>query len=830
LSAGKIFGTGFEQYGQKLYHFSKIVSYQPAMIRNYLKIAFRNLVKHKSFSFINIIGVAIGLACFLLLALYVRDELSYDRHHANADRIYRLSRTFLSKDGSVSLRLGHAAPPFGQLIREDFPQVEEVVRMLETDGLIRYGEKVFNEDNLFAAEKNIFKVFTFNVLSGNPDKALENPFTIMFSRPMAEKYFGNENPVGKTIRMDNQFDYTVTGVFEPLPAQSTFHPSFLISFSTLTDNRVYGAEELRTNFGNNSFSTFLLLPKNYDPSQLESAFPAFVNRRVDPNASKFTTLNLMKLTDIHLHSHLDSEIEANGDIKYVYLFSAIAVFILIIACINYMNLATARSAKRAKEVGMRKVVGAHRSQLINQFLSESILLVCISLLIAVIIVMLCIPFMNDFTQKQLTISSLFDPVFLAVLISITLFTGFAAGSYPAFFLTSFQPTSVLKGKIASALKNGRLRQTLVVAQFAIAVALIISTGVVYNQMKFVQNYNLGYAKDQIVILPSMADSAVSQETVRQRLKENSGITEVGRSSRVPSGRLLDSWDAYVMKGDSMASTDITIKSLTVDEDFIPVYQIKMAAGRNFSREHTTDKTEAFILNETAVKLLGWKNPADAVGNRFGYGHIRGQIVGVTKDYHFESLHQKVAPMVMLMNAGNLNRLSIHIAGNNLKSALSHIESVWKNRFPDRPFDYQFLDQRFGQLYAREQTQQVLFGIFAGIAIFISCLGLLGLSMFMAELRIKEIGVRKVLGASVSSIVVMLSNDFLKLVLIAIVIASPIAWYAMHTWLQDFAYHTKIEWGVFVLAGGLAIGIALLTVSFQSIRAALTNPVKSLKSE
>ncbi|WP_221394022.1 ABC transporter permease [Dyadobacter sp. NIV53] len=800
------------------------------MLRNYLKIAFRNLLKHKAFSFINIAGVAIGLACFLLLALYVKDELSYDRYNANADRIYRLSRDFLSKDGTTSLRLGHAAPPFGPLIKQDFPEVEQVVRLLQKGALVKYGESVFNEENMFAAEQNLFKVFSFDLLSGNPDKALENPFSIMFSKPMAEKYFGKENPIGKTVRLDNQLDYTVTGVFEPLPSQSHFHPSFLVSFSTLNDPRVYGAEGLRTNWGNNSFSTFLLLPKNYDPQKLVKAFPAFQNRHVDPKASTWSVLNLMKLTDIHLHSHLDSEIEANGDIQYVYLFSAIAIFILIIACINYMNLATAKSATRAKEVGMRKVIGAVRSQLINQFLSESILLVLVSVLLAILIVVLCLPALNNFTQKQLSFNALLDPVFIAILVSITLFTGVIAGSYPAFFMTSFQPISVLKGKIASALKNGKLRQSLVVAQFAIAVVLIISTAVVYNQMRYIKNYKLGYSKDQVVILSVPDDSATNFESIRQRFKENSNIKDVGRSSRIPSGRLLDSWEAYVMKGDTMAPTDINIKSLAVDEDFIPAYQIEMAAGRNFSREFSTDKTSGFVLNETAVKQLGWKNPADAIGNRFGYGEIRGQIIGVTKDYHFESLHQKVAPIAMFNQPGRLGRVSIHISGGNIKQAVAHIESVWNSQFPQTPFQYEFLDQRFGKLYAREETQQMLFGIFAGIAIFISCLGLLGLSMFMAELRTKEIGVRKVLGASVGSIVTLLSQDFLKLVLIAIVIASPIAWYGMHNWLQDFAYHTEINWWVFALAGVISIGIALFTVSFQSIKAALMNPVKSLRSE
>ncbi|GGC01028.1 ABC transporter permease [Dyadobacter sediminis] len=800
------------------------------MLKNYLKIAFRNLIKHKAFSFINIAGIAIGLACFLLLSLYVKDELSYDRHHANANRIYRLSRTFISTDGTESLRLGQAAPPFGPLVKQDFPQVEEVVRLLQMGALFRYGDKVFEEEDLFVAEPAIFKVFTFQVLQGNAASALENPFSVMFSKLMAEKYFGNENPVGKTVRLDNQFDYTVTGVFEPLPSQSHFHPQFLVSFSSLNDDRVYGAENLRTNWGNNAFSTFLLLPENYNPQNLVNAFPAFQNRHIEPNASKYSRLDLMKLTDIHLHSHTDSEIEANGDIQYVYLFSAIALFILIIACINYMNLATARSAMRAKEVGMRKVIGAVRYQLIRQFLSESLLLVIIGLLLAMVIIVLCLPYLNSFTQKQLSFRSLLDPVFLSIVVCITLFTGLIAGSYPAFFMTSFQPLSVFRGKITTALKKGTLRQVLVVTQFAIAVVLIISTTVVYKQMQYIRNYELGYAKDQVVLLRAGNDTTTNFESLKQRFKANSNILEVGRSSRIPSGRLLDSWEAYVSKGDSMAPSNINIKSLSVDEDFISAYEIEMAAGRNFSRDYSTDKTNGFILNETAIKLMGYKNPASAIGDRFGYGPIRGQIIGVTRDYHFESLHQKVAPVVMFRQNDRLGWMSVHIAGRNIKESLAHIKAVWQQEFPDRPFNYGFLDQRFGELYAREQTQQLLFGIFAGIAIFISCLGLLGLSMFMAEIRIKEIGVRKVLGASVTSLVILLSNDFLKLVVIAILIASPVAWYAMNSWLQDFAYHTEIQWSVFAFAAVISIAIALSTISFQSIKAALINPVKSLKTE
>ena len=802
------------------------------MLRNYILIAFRNLQKHRAFSFINITGVAVGLACFLLIALYVKDELSYDRYNTNADRIYRVSRTFLASDGTVSLKLAEVAPPFGPLIKQDFPEAEQVVRtFIDSEGLVRFGEHSFNEKDIFLAEANLFKVFDFTLLSGNPDHALENPFSILFSRPMAEKYFGHENPIGKTIRYNNQHDLTVTGVYEPLPAQAHFHPNFLVSFSTLNDNRIYGAESLRTNWSNNSFSTYVLLKPGSNPDRMEAAFPAFQNEHVPSEegqkASTWSVLNLQKLTDIHLRSHTDSEIEPTGDITYIYLFSAIGLFILLIACINYMNLATARSAGRAKEVGMRKVVGALRAQLIGQFLSESILLVVFALLIAVFLVLLGLPALNEFTQKQLSFHQLLNPGFLAILVGITLLTGLVAGSYPAFFLTSFRPLGILKGKIASTMRTGKLRQVLVVTQFSIAIVLIISTAVVYNQMKYIQDYRLGYAKDQVLLLRDLGDSTTNYQTLKEQLIQTGAVGDMGRSSRIPSGRLLDSYSAMAMKGDTMAPVKINLRGLRVDYDFIPAYQIGMAAGRNFSRSYSTD-TSMVVLNETAVRQLGW-TPEQAIGKPFHYGPAKGQIIGVTKDVHFESLHQPMSALAMTLTPTQLNWLSLPLKGN-VPAAVRQVETVWKRFFPERPFDYQFLDERFDRLYTREQTQQVLFSIFAGIAILISCLGLFGLSMFMAEQRMKEIGIRKVLGASEISLVTLFSKDFMQLVGVALVIASPIAWYAMRTWLSDFAYRTDIHWWVFLLAGGLTALIALLTVSFQSVRAALMNPIKSLKSE
>ncbi|WP_257666721.1 ABC transporter permease [Parapedobacter tibetensis] len=800
------------------------------MIKNYFKTAWRNLMRGKAFSVINIVGLAIGLTAFLLLALYIKDELSYDRFHEKSDRIYRVSREFLSDDGSTTLHLARVAPPYGPLIAQDFSEVEQMVRMLETNATIRYGESIFNEEGVFFAEDGFLDMFTIDMARGDARTALKDPFTILLSTPMAHKYFGNESPLGKMVRVDNRSEMMVTGVFEPLPAQSTMHPEFLISFATLNDENIYGAERLRTNWGNNSFNTFLLLPEHYDPQRLAEAFPSFQNKHMGENTSKWSVLHLMKLTDIHLHSHTDSEIEPTSDIRYVYFFSAIALFILVIACINYMNLTTARSAKRAKEVGMRKVVGAQRGQLIRQFLTESLLYTIIALLVSFAFVFVTLPFLNNLSGKDLLYADLLSPAFIGIILAVMLFTALVSGSYPAFFLTAFQPIKVFKGKVATDVKKGILQQLLVTAQFAIATLLIICTTVVYSQMQHVQDFKLGYSKEQVILLPAAGDST-AYESARQQLMQHTGIVDVGRSSRIPTGRLLDGQAASIMRGSELAPTGAMIKGLAIDEQFIPTYQIEMATGRNLSREHPTDRSEGFILNESATKMLGWDDPEDAIGNVFAYGDQKGRIIGVTKDFHFESLHQQVTPLAMGMNNGvGYAWWSVRTSGGDIRATLNHLESVWKARFPENPFKYEFLDDRFGALYEREQTQQILFSIFAGIAIFISCLGLLGLSMFMAELRMKEIGIRKVLGASVTGIVQLLSKDFLKLVILAIIIASPLAWWMMSVWLDGFAYRIDIQWWMFAVAGLAAVVIALATVSWQAIRAAVANPVDSLRDE
>lgn len=795
----------------------------------YLIIAWRSMLRNRTYSAINLLGLVVGIGCFLLLFLFVSDELSYDRHHAKADRIYRMNRTFLSNDGTPSLRLGHVAPPFGPLVKEDFPQVQEAVRLFGTSALVRRGETIFSEENVYAAEENLFRVFDFNVVSGNPDNALSEPFSVILSTPMAEKYFGKEDPMGQILRFNNEADYKVTGIFEPLPLQSSFHPQFLISFSTLRDDRIYGSENLRTNWGNNSFGLFLLLEPGTDIGAMEKAFPAFQNKHIGENTSSYSVLSLTPLTDIHLHSHLDSEMEANSDIRYVYYFTAIALFILLIACINYMNLTTARASKRAREIGLKKVMGVSRGQLIRQFLGESLLFTVLALAFGLLLCWLLLPYLNQFAGKSLSLSTVFSPLNLFYLLLFVAFVAIVSGSYPAFYLTSFQPVKILKGRLSLGVKSGRARQALVVLQFAIAVLLIGCTVVVYQQLRYMQNVDLGYTKDQIVVFRD-GGRQDGFPTFRNELMNDGQVQEVGRSSRIPTGRLLDSWDAKVKRGDSLVPAAITVKMLTVDERFIPAYQIEMAAGRNFSPDFPTDSSNGFIINETAARMMGWADPGDAVGGGFVYGNINGTIVGVSRDYHFESLHQQIPPVVMLMGGGNLRWVSVRIKGDRVPSTLQHLEAVWNARNPAQPFHYDFLDNRYQQLYELEQTQQQLLGSFAMIAILISCLGLLGLSMFMTELRVKEIGVRKVLGASSGQIVSLLSVGYLRLVLIAIAVAVPVTWVLMNKWLQDFAYRISISWYLFVFAGFLAVVIALLTVSWQAVKAAKANPVRSLRTE
>ena len=807
------------------------------MIYNYLKIAFRNLLKYKFISFINLFGLTVGIACCLLILTYIINELSYDKFHPEANRTYRVTRSFRNPEtGEISLNLGTVAPPFAPLLINDFKEIEKITRLLPSGrSSLRYAEKMFNEDNVYWGDEYLFDFFRIKLTKGNPAKALTDPYSVMMTEDVARKYFGAEDPINKMIRMDNQINLKVTGVYKPFSPNSHLHPNIVVSFNTLKDSTIYGEENLRTNWGNNSFLTYIRLPENYDTRRLEKQFPAFLDRHMNEGGkhktSKWTALALQKLTDIHLRSHLDYEAEENGDIKRVYVFSAIALFILLIASINYMNLSTARSALRAREIGVRKVVGAQRKEIIAQFLSESVLVSWLAMILAFLLTWVFLPWLNELSGQQLSIDILLRWEILIPILAVPFVVGILSGIYPALFMSSFRPVHVLKGLFKVGGGTISFRKILVTTQFAISIILIVCTITVFRQMRYMQQKELGFDRTHIINIPYNVGLNDRFDAFRTELLSNSYIKNVGRSSRIPTGRLLDAMGARIKRSDTLEPANADIKFVSADQDFISTYGVKIVAGRDFSRDFSTD-TGAFLLNEAAVKALSFKANDDAIGKDFGYGNRTGKVIGVFNDFHFESMHQKIVPLVLLVprSANNYGNTSIKISGTNIPSALAHIEKTWKKFLPETPYQYTFLDENFERLYVSEQRQKTIFTFFAFIAIFIACLGLFGLSAFAISQRIKEIGIRKVLGADVNTIVALLSKDFLKLVLLAAIIAFPIAWYAMDSWLQDFAYRINVAWWVFIVAGIIAGIIAFLTISFQAIKAAIANPVKSLRSE
>ena len=809
------------------------------MIKNYLRSAVRNITRHKFISSINIFGLTIGLTCCLLILIHIVNELSYDKFNTNVDDIYRVTRSFNTADGVETLHLGAVAPPFGPLLKNEFPDIKKVTRIFPNGNVvIRYKEKLLKEEGSYFADENFFDFFTIKTLKGNPRTALADPFSVVMTADMARRYFGNEDPINKEIRIGNQFNFKVTGIYEPFPPNAQMHPQMLFSFNTLKDDKVYGAKQLQTSWYNNAFFTYILMPKGYDINRVASLFPAFLDKYVhapgqsgNSHESKNSKLYIQKLADIHLHSHLDDEIEQNGDIKQVYIFSAIALFILLIACINYMNLSTARSTIRAKEIGIRKVVGAPRGEIIVQFLSESVLITFFSMVLALVLTGMLIPLVNKLSGLNLAFNYLYQPKIILSVIALPFVVGLISGIYPAIFMSSFKPVKVLKGILKVGSGNVSFRKVLVVLQFSISIILIVATTIVFQQLSYIQHKSLGFDKDHIITMSNPFSNS-QFETFRNEVKKNPDVKELGRSSRIPSGRLLDNSGISVFKGDELQQVNADVKCINADQTFIPTYGMKMAAGRNFSLDFSTDSNN-YVINVATVKALGWRTPENAVGRDLSYGGVKGKVIGVVSNFHFESLHQNIIPLLMQMPSfdhNNYGKLSIKISGANINKAISTIQNAWLKSQPEVPFEYTFLDDRFQKLYNSEQRQGNLFTIFSGIAIFIACLGLFGLSAFTITQRMKEIGVRKVLGASIPQIVTELSKDFLKLVLIASVIALPIAWYAMNKWLLDFAFRISIQWWVLVLAGFIAVIIAFITISFQSIKAALANPVKSLRSE
>lgn len=814
------------------------------MLGNYIKISVRYLHKHTAYSLINIVGLALGMAVYILILMFVRYEWSFDKYHEHNDRIYRMERRFLASDGSVRGGFATLAPSFKPFLEQDFSEMEHIARIFDPGNtLVRYGDNKFVEDRFFFAEQDIFELFTIPLIQGESRTALSEPNSVIISETMAKKYFAAEDPIGKQLKVRQSELYQVTGVMKDTPSNSHFHYDFLASYITLKG--IYGEGERdyfwgTRNFSDNVTHTYVRLSKNANLAGIESRIPPFIDRylgtRRDRNgntiaASKGTTIVFRKVTDIHLHSNTNSELEPNSDVRYVVLFSLIALFVLIIACVNFMNLSTARAAKRAKEVGLRKVVGADRRNLTAQFLGESLMAALIGLFLALILVGLSTSYFSAFSGRDLNLGLLFDLSGICVLLSVFLLTGLVAGFYPALYLSAFRPATILRGELTRGTQGVIMRKALVVFQFAISIGLIVCVGIVFRQMRFLRNVDLGYERENIVMIS--ADSVVIQnwQKFKQRLTSSQYIRNATLSKRAPTGRLLDAPGFTTEVYGKRRQSDIFMPHNRVEHDFFKTYGMKIIAGRDFSIEHSTDTTEAFILNETAVKRLGWKKPEDAVGQSISVsGGRKGTIIGVVADFNYESLHSEIVPIITYIVFPQANTLSFRVAAGKIREALTHAEGVWSQLHPESAFQYDFLNDRIDELYRNEMRMMQMFGYFSLFAIFIASLGLFGLASFTAEQRTKEIGIRKVLGASVPNITLLLSKEFTKWVLVANIIAWPSAYFLMNRWLNNFAYRIDIGWLEFVFAGVLTFLIALSTVSYQSLKAGLANPIGSLRFE
>ena len=806
------------------------------MFENYLKTALRNLLRHKQHSFINILGLAIGMASVILILLFVREELSTDRFQTNRDRIYRvlIAATNLHT-GATSQR---AIGPYrlATELKPDFADFDNIIRFAPDDRLLitHKGETYYEEKFAYVDDK-IFEMFSFELLSGNPGTALQDPFSVVISEEIAQKYFGDENPIGKALHLEDN-DFNVTGVLAPIPGNTQFDFNILASINC--GDQVFSRIILE-NWGENFVETYVMLPAGKTATEYQDRLDAFIAVKLESWKKYSPQLVLQPLGEMYLNSQNIASFFSGGDITYVYAFSAIALFILIIACINFMNLATARSANRAKEVGLRKVVGAQRGQLIWQFLGESVMLSTLALGIALFLVFLSLPAFNDLAGKSLTFSALSNSDMPAFLILTALLVGIVAGSYPAMFLSAFQPVSILSGALTKGVKGGLLRKILVTFQFTISIFLIVVTAIIYRQLEYSRNAQLGYDKEHVVLLPGTSmEMREKYEPFRTELLSNPSIINAAASSRVPPERLRSSLGTRPegIPEDQREG----MQTIWTDFDFIETMKLELASGRSFSREHGTDAGSAFILNETAVKKIGWTNES-AIGKGFGSSEIRdwdvgqwekrnGHVVGVLKDFHFESMHQKIVPTVYFVAPYMAWSYVIRIAPENIPQTLAFIEGKWQEFNPEQPFVYSFVDEEFDELYRAEERQSKMFSVFAVLAIFVACLGLVGLASFTAEQRTKEVGIRKVLGATVSNLTLLITREFTWLVLIAFVLAAPGAWYFMDKWLQDFAYHISLGAGIFIISGLVCLVIAWLTVSYQAIKVALTNPADALRYE
>jgi putative ABC transport system permease protein len=809
------------------------------MLKNYFKIAVRNILRNKLYSFINIIGLAVGIACCIAIMLFVRDELSYDKFNEFGDRVYRPRLLLRANGHEMNTALSPVA--MGPAIYRDLPDVAAYARLIKGGPtVVRYEKKTFIEERFFGADSTVFDVFTFPFVAGNPKTALTQPNTVVITESIAHKYFGDENPVGKIINTGKKDNFAVTGVIKDIPQNSHLHPDFMVSLTTRQDSR-------NPTWISNNYYTYLLLRKGVNPFEFQKKLDDEVMKYASPqlkavagfsleefrSAGNKYGLVLQPLTSIHLNSHLDYEVEPNGDITYVYIFSAIAIAILLIACINFVNLATARSEKRAKEVGVRKTLGSARSYLVGQFMSESIVMSIVAAVLAVGIVELLLPFFNQVADKKMSLHLFSDPLTVPLLICLAVVVGFIAGSYPAFYLSSFHPFDVLRSETRKRGRKSFLRSGLVIFQFAISIALFAGTLIVFAQLRYVQTRNLGFDKEETIVVDRTNDLSTQLLSFEDELRTNKGIISLTNSNAIPGNQGGD--NGCRLEGAPQNQVE-DIQQMFCDYDFAKTYKLGIADGRFFSKEHPSDSA-AVVVNEEVEKSFNEKNIVGKYlvypGNGPGGIDLKCEIVGVVKDFNYRSLHEPIRPLAIRLfpKRGFIGRfVTVRLAPGDHLSTISFIENVWKKYAGDEEFSCNFLDDHLQKLYTTDQRTSQIAGAFSVLAIFIACLGLLGLAAFVTERRTKEIGIRKVLGASVAEIVALLSKEFVKWVLVANVVAWPLAYYIMANWLQNFAYRTDMNLWIFVGSGILALVIALATVSTQAIKAATANPVEALRYE
>jgi putative ABC transport system permease protein len=817
------------------------------MLKNYLTLAWRNLMKNKVFSFINVFGLAIGLTCCMLITLYLFNELSYDSYHVNSDRLYQLGTAFV-REGEKDDRTANSPAPMAAAMQQEFPEIEKSTRLLKAFAddktLLQYtpsngDTRSFYETSGYFADSTFFQLLTYRFKEGNPATALLNPLSLVLSEEIAKKMFGKEPALNKVVHISSStngdYDFKVTGVFVPNALPTHIDARF---FMSLNGGDIANYIRNRTDLAsNNMFQTYFLLRPGSDPKKLEAKFPAFIDKYAgkDLKAMGFYKKQfLIPVKDIHLHANTRSNVTPGGSVTYLYILASIAFFTLLIACINFMNLSTARSSKRSAEVGVRKVLGANKSSLVRQFLGESVLMALIAFVLAVVITQLLLPLFEQVSGKNLAFSLRVQVLLHAGFLILAILTGLLAGSYPAFYLSSFRPVLVLKGKFQNSFAAVSLRKALVIIQFVISVVLIIASVVIANQMKYLRSTDMGFDKDQQVIISLRSNTAKKiYPSLKTELGKIAAIQSVGASEYYPG--IFNPRDMPLYKqGKTMNEAKRTFMN-SVDENFLQTLDIKPVAGRLFSKDFPGDTSSAIIVNEQMIKEQGFASAQEAVGKKL-YIDWQGKtydlnIVGVVRNFHFQDLHVPIEPYgFQLNNQPQYNYMIAHAKTANIGAVLESIGTIWRKLNPNEPFEYSFLDEDFAKNYIAENRLSSIVTYFTIIAILISCLGLFGLATFSAEQRTKEIGIRKVLGASVASIVGLLSKDFLKLVAVAIIVATPIAWYVMSKWLQDFAYRISIGWWMFIIAAMVALFIAFVTIGFQAVRAANTNPVKNLRTE